>query len=148
MKTVKLRLCSSKYWSIIGIGLLLIASPIALAVVSVSISPAGGFNITPGVAVIDQSVGTITLDADQSYNVTLKDDTNGLLVNGANNMAYTVKYNGAANITLSTSPTNVESAASVTSGNRSLTVSVSAGASIGIPAGPYNATITVEILAI
>jgi hypothetical protein len=123
-------------------------SPLALALVNVSILPAGGFNITPGSAIVNQTVGTITLDADVSYDVTLKDDTNGLLVNGANNMGYTVSYNGAAGITLSTSPTSVETGASVTAGSRSLAVSISAGASVSVPAGAYSATVTVEILAI
>jgi hypothetical protein len=123
-------------------------SPLALALVNVSILPAGGFNITPGSAIVNQTVGTITLDADVSYDVTLKDDTNGLLVNGANNMGYTVSYNGAAGITLSTSPTSVETGSSVTAGSRSLAVSISAGASVSVPAGAYSATLTVEILAI
>jgi hypothetical protein len=123
-------------------------SPLALALVNVSISPAGGFNIIPGSAIVNQTVGTITIDSDVSYNVTLKDDTNGLLVNGVNNMGYTVIYNGAAAITLSTSPTSVETGASVTAGSRSLAVSVSAGASVSVPAGAYSATVTVEILAI
>jgi hypothetical protein len=123
-------------------------SPLALALVNVSILPVGGFNITPGSAIVNQTVGTITLDADVSYDVTLKDDTNGLLVNGANNMGYTVSYNGAAGITLSTSPTSVETGASVTAGSRSLAVSISAGASVSVPAGAYSATVTVEILAI
>jgi hypothetical protein len=123
-------------------------SPLALALVNVSILPVGGFNITPGSAIVNQTVGTITLDADVSYDVTLKDDTNGLLVNGANNMGYTVSYNGAAGITLSTSPTSVETGSSVTAGSRSLAVSISAGASVSVPAGAYSATLTVEILAI
>jgi hypothetical protein len=123
-------------------------SPLALALVSISISPTGGFNITPGSAIVDQTVATITIDADVSYDVTLKDDTNGLLVNGVNNISYTVSYNGAADITLSTSPTSVETGASVTAGSRSLAVSISAGASIGVPAGPYSTTVIVEILAV
>jgi hypothetical protein len=128
--------------------LCLAVSPLAVALVTVSISPAGGFNITPGSAIVNQTVATITIDADVSYDVTLKDDTNGLLMNGANNIAYTVSYSGAANITLSTSPTSVETGVSVTAGSRSLAVSISSGASVGIPAGAYISTVTVEILAV
>jgi hypothetical protein len=128
--------------------LCLVVSPLAVAAVSVSISPAGGFNITPGSAIVNQTVATITIDADGSYDVTLKDDTNGLLMNGANNMVYTVSYNGAADITLSTSSTSVETGSSVNAGSRSLAVSISSGASVGVPAGDYLATVTVEILAV
>jgi hypothetical protein len=128
--------------------LCLAVSPLAVALVTVSVSTAGGFNINPGSAIVNQTVATITIDADVSYDVTLKDDTNGLLINGANNMAYTVSYNGAADITLSTNPTSVETGASVTEGSRSLAVSISGVESVGIPAGDYLATVTVEILAV
>jgi spore coat protein U-like protein len=125
-----------------------LTAPLALALVSVSISPTGGFSITPGIAVVNQSVATITLDADQNYAVTLRDDTNGVLANGADSLPYTVKYNGGGEITLSTSTTSVETGASVTAGNRTLTVFIGAAASIGLPAGAYSATITVEILGV
>lgn len=148
MKIANSVLLSVKSCCLLSILCLLVISPLSLAVVNVSISPAGGFNITPGSAVVDQSIGTVTLDADQNYEVTLKDNTNGLLVNGSDNMAYTVKYNGAAGITLSTTPTSVETGASVTAGSRTLTVSIVSGASIGIPAGANSSTVTIEILAI
>jgi hypothetical protein len=125
----------------------LAVSPLALTA-EVTTSNAIGFNITPGSAIVNQTVSTITINAAVSYDVTLKDDTNGLLINGVNNMAYTVSYNGAADITLSTSPTSVETGASVTEGSRSLAVSISAVESVGIPAGDYLATVTVEILAV
>jgi hypothetical protein len=127
--------------------LCLVISPLALASVNVSISSAGGFNITPNDALINQAVGTITINADENYNLTLKDDSNGLLVNGSNNMAYTVSYNSAANITLSTNPISVETGTNVTGGSRSLSVSISAAASKGVPAGAYSANVIVEILA-
>lgn len=128
--------------------LLMVVTTAALAVVSVTITPIGGFGITPGVAVVNQPIATITLNADQNYNVTLADDNNGQLRNGLNVIAYTVKYNNGSEITLSTTPTSVETGASVTNGNRSLDCFIGAAASIGIPAGTYTATVTVEILAI
>ena len=123
-------------------------SSVLFAAVSVSISPAGGFNITPGIAVVDQSVGTITIDSTAGYDVTLKDDNSGNLKNGVNNLPYTVKYNAGSEITLSTTPVSVETGPSVTAGSRSLTVFIAAGISVGLPAGAYTASITVEILAI
>jgi hypothetical protein len=118
-----------------------------VAAVSLSIIPNGAFSVTPGIAVVNQQLATVTLNADESYLVTLRDNNNGLLINGVNSLPYTVKYNNGSEITLSTNPATVETGTSVTNGNRSLTVFIGAGVSIGIPAGAYNATITVEILA-
>ena len=123
-------------------------SPLAIPAVSVSATPVGGFTITPGIAVVNQSVATITINSDADYEVTLKDDNNGQLLNGASSIAYTVKYDNGPEISLSTTTTSVETGASVTNGSRSLTVFIAAGASVGIPAGNYTATVTIEILAI
>lgn len=120
----------------------------ALAVVGVTITPIGGFAITPGVAIVNQPVATITLNADQNYSVTLTDDNNGQLKNGSHAIAYTVKYNNGSELTLSTTPTTVETGTSVTNGSRSLNCFIGAAASVGVPAGAYTATVTVEILAI
>jgi len=121
----------------------------ALAAVSVVITPSGSFNITPGVAVTNQSIGSILINADlSSYEVTLRDDNSGLLKNGANSMSYTVKYNGGSQLVLSTTPLSVETGSTVTNGNRTLTIFVPSNDSIGVPAGNYTSTITVEILAV
>jgi hypothetical protein len=127
------------------VGLLFSGS--ALASVDVYIIPDGGFSVIPGIAVVDQSVATITLNADEHYRVTLRDDNNGLLKNGNTPLPYAVKYNNGAEITLSTSTTTVETGTSVIDGNRSLTLFIGGAASVGLPAGVYSATITVEILA-
>jgi hypothetical protein len=139
---------ASRYTSVIKASLAsLLFSGIATATVSVSIIPDGDFSVTPGAAVIDQSVATLTLNADESYQVTLRDSNNGVLKNGGTPLPYTVKYNNGSEITLSTNATVVETGASVTNGNRSLTVFITAAASVGLPAGAYSSTITVEILA-
>ena len=128
--------------------LLMIFASAAVAVVGVTITPIGGFTITPGVAVVNQPIATITLNADQNYSVSLADNNNGQLKNGSNAIAYTVKYNNGSEITLSTTPTTVETGASVVNGNRSLSCFIGAAAGVGVPAGTYTATVTVEILAI
>jgi hypothetical protein len=125
----------------------LLFSGAATAAVSVYITPDGDFSVIPGVAVIDQSVATITLNADENYQVTLRDSNNGVLKNGNTPLPYTVKYNNGSEITLSTNTTMVETGANVTNGNRSLTLFIGAAASVGLPAGAYSTTITVEILA-
>ena len=89
----------------------------------------------PGIAVVDQSVASIALTADENYQVTLGNDNNGMLKNGNTPLPYTIKYNNGSEITLSTSTTTVETGASVTDRNRSLTVFIGASASIGLPAG-------------
>ena len=121
----------------------------ALAAVSVVASSAGNFNITPGVAVTNQSIGSVVINADlTSYDVTLRDDNSGVLKSGANSMSYTVSYNGAAAVSLTTTPLSVETGATVVNGARALTIFVPANASVGIPAGVYTATITIELLAV
>jgi hypothetical protein len=125
----------------------LLFSAATLAIVDVYIIPDGNFSVIPGMAVIDQSIATITLNADEDYQVTLRDDNNGLLKNGNISLPYTVKYNNGAEITLHTSTTTVETGPRVTDGNRSLTLFIGGSASVGLPAGAYSTTITVEILA-
>jgi hypothetical protein len=126
----------------------LLFSGVAAPMVDVYITPDGGFSVIPGIAVVDQSVATITLNADEPFQVTLRDDNNGMLKSGNTPLPYTIKYNNGSEITLSTSTTTVETGVSVANGNRSLTVFIGASASIGLPAGTYSTTITVEILAI
>lgn len=135
-----------KYWLCGAIGLVL-AGPVPAAV-SVVITPSGSFTITPGVAVINQTIASIRLNADVNYQLTLRDDNGGLLKNGVDSMSYTVKYNNGTELTLSTTPYSVETGATVTNGDRALTVFVPANVSVGVPAGNYTATITVEILAV
>lgn len=138
----------SKHTSAITGGLVsLLFSGAVAAAVSVYIAPDGGFSVIPGVAVVDQSVATITLNADENYQVTLRDNNNGVLKNGSTPLPYTVKYDNGSEITLSTNTTAVETGAGITNGNRSLTVFIGAGATVGLPAGAYSTTITVEILA-
>jgi hypothetical protein len=115
--------------------------------VSVYITPSGGFSITPGLAVVDQLVANIVVNADENYQVTLRDNNNGVLNNGGTPLPYTVKYNNGSELTLSTSTTTVETGTSVTDASRSLSVFIGAAASVGLPAGTYSTTITVEILA-
>lgn len=133
--------------SLTGI-LLLFLFESAWATVSVSINPAGGFNIVPGIAVVNQPIATINLSADQDYQVTLRDNNNGLLKYGTNILPYTVKYNNGNKITLSTGSLVVEAGSSISNGSRALTVFISAATSIGIMAGPYTSIVMVEILAI
>ena len=125
----------------------LLICQVASAAVSVYITPNGGFSIIPGVAVVDQSVATVVVNADENYQVTLRDNNNGVLSNGGTSLPYTVKYNNGSELTLSTSTTTVETGTSVTDGSRSLSLFIGAAASVGLPAGTYSATITVEILA-
>jgi hypothetical protein len=125
----------------------LLFSGIVAATVSVYITPDGDFSVTPGVAVVDQSIATITLNADENYQVTLRDNSNGVLKNNNIPLPYTVKYDNGYEITLSTNTIAVETGASVTNGSRSLTVFIGAAATVGLPAGAYSTTITVEILA-
>jgi hypothetical protein len=139
---------SSRQTLTITAGLIsLLFSGVAAAVVSLYITPDGGFSITPGVAVVAQPVATITLNADESYQVTLRDNDNGVLKNGNTSLPYTVKYNNGSEITLSNNTTVVETGTNVTNGNRSLTVFIGAATTIGLPAGAYSTTITAEILA-
>ena len=135
-------------WRIITGSIMIVFASAALAVVGVTITPIGEFTITPGVAVVNQPIATITLNADQNYSVSLMDDNNGQLKNGSSAIAYTVKYNNGSEITLSTTPTTVETGANVTNGSRALNCFIGGSASIGVPAGVYTATVTVEILAI
>ena len=114
---------------------------------NLSITPDGAFSVTPGIAVVNQPVAIITLNADEDYQVTLRDDSSGALKNGATRLPYTVKYHNGSELTLSTNATTVETGTSVSNGQRSLSVFIGARASVGLPAGDYHATITVEMLA-
>jgi hypothetical protein len=101
----------------------------------------------PGIAVVNQPVAIITLNADEGYQVTLRDDNSGVLKSGASRLPYTVKYNNGSEFTLSTNATTVETGTSVSNGRRSLSVFIGGRASVGLPAGAYSATIMVEMLA-
>jgi hypothetical protein len=116
---------------------------------TLTITPGGGFSIYPDIAVVDQSIATINIDSDTGYSVSLIDDNNGVLKNGANNLPYTVSYDGGGEITLSSTPSIVESVGTgvVDDGVRPLTIFVTAEQSVGIPAGDYSVTVTAEITA-
>ncbi|MDH4274240.1 MAG: hypothetical protein OEW08_04300 [Gammaproteobacteria bacterium] len=126
---------------------MLLMSP-AQAVVNVVISGVVGFTAIPGVNVVRQTVATATIDSSgqASYDVSLADDTGGVLVNGGNSFGYSISYNNQAEVTLSAVPTIVEtSVANVTAGSRSIAVTVAGASVIGLPAGAYSSTITVTI---
>ncbi len=123
-----------------------LASPLH-ADVGISISPRGGFDITPGLPVVDQEIASITVDANQSYSVRLLDSNDGKLRSGFHEIPYRVRYENGSEITLSQNPIEVEFGSSATAATRRLTVFIDAGVSLGIPAGDYSDTITVEIVA-
>lgn len=123
-----------------------------LPVLTVAVS--GGspiFNVTPNQAITDQDIGTITINSNdpQGYTVSLK-ATDGVLKNtvGDESMAYTVKYDNGAALTLTATPQTVETAATTTSGEvtRTLTLTIAAAESLGKSAEAFSDTITVEIL--
>jgi VCBS repeat-containing protein len=121
-----------------------------------TIAIAGGtpsFNITPEAAVTDQNLGTITINSNDpdGYDVTLESTNTGGLKNGDadETIAYTVKYNGGAAITLVASATNVESVSvAPTDGDqtRTLTLSILGADSKNKSAEAFTDTITMEIL--
>ncbi|MEK6749464.1 MAG: hypothetical protein AABY83_09695 [Pseudomonadota bacterium] len=127
--------------------------PAANAVIAVNVALSGvvGFSIVPGVDVVRQTVATATLDASgqASYDVSLTDNTGGILDNGlGNSFGYSISYNNQAEVTLSAVPTvveNVVGAAPVVAAARSIAVTVAGASVVGLPAGAYSATITVTI---
>ena len=147
MSTYILQHCRST-----GILVVLLLLDCLLPVVAKSdlvVTPTGGFHIMPGVAVVDQSIATIKIHSSEDFSISLKDNTNGVLKNGQNVMRYTVSYDQGPQITLSTSPTTVESAINDGDGHpdRMLTIFVPGAESVGIPAGFYSVTVTAEITA-
>jgi hypothetical protein len=120
--------------------------PVLAASLEVNITPTGVFQIIPGIAVVDQSIATVEIKSSEDFSVSLKDNTNGVLRNGQNVIPYTVSYNNGTQITLSTSPTTVESNTLQNSKeDRPLTIFVGSSQSVGISAGSYSVTITAEI---
>jgi hypothetical protein len=122
----------------------------------ITVDAAGNYNtfdVTPGTAVVDQDIATITIHSNDpdGYEVTLTGthDTS-ILVNagGTQSLPYTVKYAGGTAIGITDTATSVESVTDVTGGEveRSLTLSIEADDTIGKAAVAYTDTITVEIL--
>jgi hypothetical protein len=120
-----------------------------------TIGIAGGsptFNITPETAVTDQDLGTITINSNDpdGYDITLTSTNTGGLKNVAadETIPYTVKFNAASAITLTTAATNVENVTTQTVGavTRTLTLSITGPASQGRSAEAFTDTITMEIL--
>lgn len=123
-------------------------SSLAQAAVSLTLNiSTGSFSITPGTAVINQQVAVYDITADQNFTVNLYDSNNGTMNFGAASLPFTVTYNAGSEITLSTTPFAVETGASL-SASRAISVFIASSASIGIPAGAYTDSITIEILAI
>lgn len=115
----------------------------------VSVTTYGGLNFVPGIDTIDQPIASINITAAVAYEITLADDTNGALLNGINTVPYRVRYDNGPLITLTTTPLVVESSVlSVLSGERFLTITVDGNSTIGIPAGDYSTTLTVEIMSL
>jgi len=112
------------------------------------------FEVTPGSAVTNQDIATITIESNSSsgYDVTLTGThATSVLTNTAEDasMAYTVKYNDGTATGVTTTATNVESSTGMTSGEetRSLTLSIDASETVGKAAEAFTDTITVEIAA-
>ena len=108
------------------------------------------FTVTPGSAITDQDIATISIDSNDptGYDVTLASANESSVVNGTDGMDYTVKYNGGSDTVLTSAGVNVEDASSVTGGpaTRSLTLSIAAAETAGRAASAYTDTITVEII--
>lgn len=122
-------------------------------VLSITIaSGSPSFDITPGAAVTDQDIGTITINSNNpdGYDVTLVAANSAGLINSDADeaIAYTLRYNGGSAITVGTSTTNVENVTSATAGavTRTLTLSISAIETAGKSAEAFSDTITMEIL--
>ena len=123
-------------------------------VVTVNITPNNNsFTITAGTAVSDQDIATIAINANAplGYDVTMAGtNLTSILENAANDetMAYTVKYQGGSAIGLTSSPVNVENVATQTTGseNRTFTLSIAAGESVGKSAEAFTDTVTVQIV--
>lgn len=123
-------------------------------VIAVTISGgAPAFNITPEVAVVDQNIGTVTLNSNDpdGYDVELTSANDGGILQNVGldeTIAYTVKYNGGSAQSLSsTPPLNVENVTTQTSGEetRTLTLGIEGSASQGRSAEAFSDTITVTI---
>ena len=123
-------------------------------VVTVAITAnSNSFAITAGTAVTDQNIATVAINSNDpdGYDVTLAGTNLTSVIKNAiadETMAYTVKYNGGTAIGLTTTATNVENVTTQTSGsvNRTFTLSIAAGESVGKSAEAFTDTVTVEIL--
>lgn len=137
----------NRYNTIILLVLFLLPSSLIHAAVSLTLTlNTGNFSITPGIAVINQQVAVFDIIADQNFTVNMYDSDNGNMTFGVNSLPFTVTYNAGSEFTLSTTPTAVETGASL-SASRAIAVFITSGASIGIPAGAYTDQITIEIVA-
>ncbi|MBT4835848.1 MAG: hypothetical protein HON94_00725 [Methylococcales bacterium] len=122
-------------------------------VVSVSVTAnQNSFSITPGVAIDDQNLASLSINSNDAdgYTVSLSSSRNGSkLANTADDeyLTYSVSYNGGSDVSLSTTPTVVESTSTQTSGaiSRGLTLDISGTESVGKSAEAYTDTVTVTI---
>ncbi|MBT7408739.1 MAG: hypothetical protein HN826_03460 [Methylococcales bacterium] len=122
-------------------------------VISVAVTTSdNNFIITPGVIVEDQNIANIAINSNDPDGYTVSLMTNSLqgkLYNVEKDefLNYTVSYNGNSNVSLSNTPTVVESSITQTSGLilRSLTLTIPAESSVGRSAESYTDTVTVNL---
>ena len=119
----------------------------AIAAVNVSVVSASRITLVPGVDLVRQNIANVVIDADQPYTVQLSDDNGGGMVMGYHSIPYRVSYNDNADVRLSASPKVMESAASVSNGNRVISVTIMGVDTATAAAGDYRSTLTVTITA-
>lgn len=119
----------------------------AMAVVNMRVISGSRIALTPGVDLVRQTVSNLVIDADQPYTVQLSDQNGGILVMGYHSIPYRVSYNDNIEVKLGANPTIVESAPSVTNGNRTIAVTVLGTDTARAAAGDYHSTMVLTITA-
>jgi len=118
-----------------------------MAVVNMRVVSGSRIALTPGVDLVRQTVSNLVIDADQPYTVQLSDQNGGILVMGYHSIPYRVSYNDNIEVKLGANPTMVESAPSVTNGNRTIAVTVLGTDTARVAAGDYHSTMMLTITA-
>lgn len=118
------------------------------ALLDVRTTAFANFVIYPGEAIVNHNIAEFHLIADEPYQVRLISANNGRLLYIQDEIPYTISYDNSTQISLTTTPIVVEQGSRVSgTGVRSLAISIAGNVSMGIPAGPYQDTVTIEILA-
>lgn len=134
-----------KILKVLFYSVLLLSLEQVTAAVSVSVTPGAQLFITPGVDISREIVATMTLNADQPYNVSISDNNGGALKNGELTIPFRISYNNNSEITPSIIPTIVETGSLITDGEATVAVSIFGSDTATSAAGNYTTTLTLTI---